>query len=84
MSIDVHIQTTLYRSKRLTFFSIGSDCTLVIILVVPHQDGTFLFNEPLKIMGVWIALEDATIENGCLWFIPGSHTCKMFSSLKDQ
>jgi len=41
--------------------------------VTPHQDGTFLFNEPLKIMGVWIALEDATIENGCLWFIPGSH-----------
>ncbi|CAF0770477.1 unnamed protein product [Adineta steineri] len=42
--------------------------------VTPHQDGTFLYNEPLKIMGVWIALEDATIENGCLWFIPGSHT----------
>ncbi|CAF0837011.1 unnamed protein product [Adineta ricciae] len=41
--------------------------------VVPHQDGTFLFNNPLKIMGVWIALEDATIKNGCLWFIPGSH-----------
>ncbi|CAF0926822.1 unnamed protein product [Adineta ricciae] len=41
--------------------------------VVPHQDGTFLFNNPLKIMGVWIALEDATLKNGCLWFIPGSH-----------
>ncbi|UJR28447.1 hypothetical protein I4U23_009687 [Adineta vaga] len=41
--------------------------------VGPHQDGTFLFNNPLKIMGIWIALEDATIENGCLWFIPGSH-----------
>jgi ectoine hydroxylase-related dioxygenase (phytanoyl-CoA dioxygenase family) len=27
-------------------------------------------------MGVWIALEDATLENGCLWFIPGSHTRK--------
>jgi ectoine hydroxylase-related dioxygenase (phytanoyl-CoA dioxygenase family) len=46
------------------------------ILVSPHQDGTYLFNEPLKIMGVWIALEDATLENGCLWFIPGSHKCK--------
>jgi hypothetical protein len=22
---------------------------------------------------VWIALDDATIENGCLWAIPGSH-----------
>ncbi len=48
----------------------------------PHQDGTFLFNQPLKIMGVWIALEDATIENGCLWFIPGSHTCK-FQRIED-
>ncbi|CAF1166980.1 unnamed protein product [Didymodactylos carnosus] len=42
--------------------------------VGPHQDGTFLFNEPLNIMGVWIALEDATLENGCLSFIPKSHT----------
>ncbi|CAF4619719.1 unnamed protein product, partial [Didymodactylos carnosus] len=25
-------------------------------------------------MGVWIALEEATIENGCLSFIPKSHT----------
>jgi len=24
-------------------------------------------------MGLWIALEDVTLENGCLWFIPGSH-----------
>ena len=24
-------------------------------------------------MGFWIALEDATLENGCLWFAPGSH-----------
>ena len=27
----------------------------------------------LKVMGLWIALEDATEENGCLWFVPGSH-----------
>ena len=23
--------------------------------------------------GIWVALEDAKIDNGCLWFIPGSH-----------
>uniref|UniRef100_A0A1B6LY19 Phytanoyl-CoA dioxygenase domain-containing protein 1 n=1 Tax=Graphocephala atropunctata TaxID=36148 RepID=A0A1B6LY19_9HEMI len=23
--------------------------------------------------GFWIALEDATLENGCLWFVRGSH-----------
>ncbi|XP_042637388.1 phytanoyl-CoA dioxygenase domain-containing protein 1 [Orycteropus afer afer] len=43
--------------------------------VSPHQDATFLYTEPLgRVLGVWIALEDATLENGCLWFIPGSHT----------
>ncbi|XP_053543752.1 phytanoyl-CoA dioxygenase domain-containing protein 1 isoform X4 [Ictalurus punctatus] len=42
--------------------------------VTPHQDATFLYTEPLgQVMGVWIALEDATLDNGCLWFIPGSH-----------
>lgn len=24
-------------------------------------------------LGVWIAIEDATLENGCLWAVPGSH-----------
>uniref|UniRef100_A0A3Q3J339 Phytanoyl-CoA dioxygenase domain-containing protein 1 n=1 Tax=Monopterus albus TaxID=43700 RepID=A0A3Q3J339_MONAL len=42
--------------------------------VTPHQDATFLYTEPLgRVMGLWIALEDATVDNGCLWFIPGSH-----------
>lgn len=45
--------------------------------VSPHQDSTFLYTEPLgRVLGIWIALEDATLENGCLWFIPGSHTGK--------
>ncbi|XP_057310941.1 phytanoyl-CoA dioxygenase domain-containing protein 1-like [Hydractinia symbiolongicarpus] len=43
-------------------------------VVLPHQDATFLMTSPSKVMGVWIALEDADLENGCLWFIPGSHT----------
>ncbi|XP_023371993.1 phytanoyl-CoA dioxygenase domain-containing protein 1 isoform X1 [Otolemur garnettii] len=43
--------------------------------VSPHQDTTFLYTEPLgRVLGIWFALEDATLENGCLWFIPGSHT----------
>jgi len=41
--------------------------------VQPHQDGSYLHVQPLKIAGVWIALEDCTLENGCLSFIPGSH-----------
>ncbi|KAM4663730.1 phytanoyl-CoA dioxygenase domain-containing protein 1 isoform 2-T2 [Discoglossus pictus] len=42
--------------------------------VTPHQDATFLHTEPLsRIVGFWIAVEDATQDNGCLWFLPGSH-----------
>ena len=32
-----------------------------------------MYTEPVKLIGFWIALEDATLENGCLWFAPGSH-----------
>lgn len=41
--------------------------------VICHQDASFLYTEPLKIVGLWFALEDASIENGCLWAIPGGH-----------
>ncbi|XP_020092552.1 phytanoyl-CoA dioxygenase 1 isoform X1 [Ananas comosus] len=41
--------------------------------VVPHQDNSFLYTEPPSCTGLWLALEDATITNGCLWAIPGSH-----------
>lgn len=41
--------------------------------VTCHQDATFLFTEPLRMIGLWFALEDATVENGCLWAMPGGH-----------
>jgi phytanoyl-CoA hydroxylase len=41
--------------------------------VTCHQDSTFLYTEPTEIVGLWFALEDATIQNGCLWAIPGGH-----------
>ena len=41
--------------------------------VTCHQDATFLFTEPLRMVGLWFALEDATVDNGCLWAIPGGH-----------
>ena len=47
--------------------------------VTCHQDGTFLYTEPLRVLGLWFALEDATTENGCLWAIPGGHTAGLKS-----
>ena len=41
--------------------------------VTCHQDATFLYTEPLRLVGLWFAVEDATVENGCLWAIPGGH-----------
>ena len=36
-----------------------------------HQDATFLWTDPVTVTGIWVALEDATVENGCLWALPG-------------
>jgi phytanoyl-CoA hydroxylase len=36
-----------------------------------HQDSTFLYTDPLSCIGFWFALEDATVDNGCLYAIPG-------------
>jgi hypothetical protein len=41
--------------------------------VPPHQDSVFLYTDPPSAVGFWYALEDCTLENGCLAFAPGSH-----------
>lgn len=38
-----------------------------------HQDEDFIPTRDRSLVGGWIAMDDATIENGCLWLIPGSH-----------
>ncbi|MFI4933396.1 MAG: phytanoyl-CoA dioxygenase family protein [Caulobacterales bacterium] len=37
-----------------------------------HQDEHFIPTRDRSLCGAWIALDDATIENGCLWMQPGS------------
>jgi ectoine hydroxylase-related dioxygenase (phytanoyl-CoA dioxygenase family) len=46
--------------------------------VAPHVDSTFLHTTPLSAVGFWFALEDVTQENGCLYYIPGSHQGSTF------
>lgn len=41
--------------------------------VTCHCDHTFLWTEPMSVVGFWFAIEDATIDNGCLWAVPGGH-----------
>jgi len=38
-----------------------------------HQDATFFDSTPISVTTFWFALEDATVENGCLWAEPGGH-----------
>jgi phytanoyl-CoA hydroxylase len=38
-----------------------------------HQDEYFIPTRDRSLTAVWIALDDATVENGCLWVLPGSH-----------
>jgi len=38
-----------------------------------HQDSYYWPIEPTNLVTCWLALDDATLENGCMCFIPGSH-----------
>lgn len=38
-----------------------------------HQDEDFIPTRDRSLIGAWIALDDATVKNGCLWVLPGSH-----------
>ena len=38
-----------------------------------HQDASFFVTEPMTVTTFWFALEDATLDNGCLWVQPGGH-----------
>lgn len=48
--------------------------------VTSHQDSSFLFTTPkLTCLGLWLALDDATLENGCLWARLGSHKGPLYN-----
>jgi len=42
-----------------------------------HQDVSYLISEPNSITGIWVAIEDASRDNGCLWVQPGGHLSPM-------
>jgi ectoine hydroxylase-related dioxygenase (phytanoyl-CoA dioxygenase family) len=49
-----------------------------------HQDEDFIPTRDRSLTGAWIAIDDATIENGCLWIIPGSHKPGILWEMKPQ
>jgi ectoine hydroxylase-related dioxygenase (phytanoyl-CoA dioxygenase family) len=38
-----------------------------------HQDNGYTPLDPEEYVTCWLALDDADVDNGCLWVIPGSH-----------
>ncbi len=50
-----------------------------------HQDSYYFPFDPQPQVGVWVALTEATLENGCLWVAPGSHASgKIFRHIPDR
>ncbi|PHS77440.1 MAG: phytanoyl-CoA dioxygenase [Robiginitomaculum sp.] len=45
-----------------------------------HQDTGFFYTTPQSVTTFWFAVDDATLENGCIWVEPGGHK----SSLRQQ
>ena len=59
-----------------------------------HQDSHY-YNEPVRgtwktgteqlhVLTVWVPLVDASIENGCLWIIPGSHRWGLLKGARSE
>lgn len=46
-----------------------------------HLDNPYWSFYARTSISIWIALEDATLENGCMWFIPGSHRLARFENV---
>lgn len=45
-----------------------------------HLDTPFWSFTDRNALSIWVALDDATLENGCLFFIPGSHKKTSFEN----
>jgi ectoine hydroxylase-related dioxygenase (phytanoyl-CoA dioxygenase family) len=50
-----------------------------------HQDSYYFpFDPPRPIVGLWLAVTEATLENGCLHVLPGSHAEAVHEHIPDR
>jgi ectoine hydroxylase-related dioxygenase (phytanoyl-CoA dioxygenase family) len=49
-----------------------------------HQDSYYFRFDRQPQVGVWLALTRATLENGCLWVLPGSHREPIHDHVPDR
>jgi phytanoyl-CoA hydroxylase len=45
-----------------------------------HLDAPYWSFDDRRALTVWVALDDATVENGCLWYLPGTHRSARFDA----
>jgi len=68
-------------AAHLPFWDGSIKCMQSMVFVKPpglpgqawHQDELFIPTRDRSLVGAWVALDDATVENGCLWVVPRSH-----------
>lgn len=81
----LHIAPAHERCLRIAKAIMGDDAVLdfdMLINKAPgtntvtpwHQDAAYWVDMPdERSVSFWIALDEATVDNGCMWFVPGSH-----------
>ena len=47
-----------------------------------HQDAYYIPTFPDTLCGAWLALSPATIENGCLWYTPGTQNEPIYPDIR--
>jgi hypothetical protein len=68
-------------AAHLPFWDGSVKCMQSMLFVKPpqfqgqawHQDEIYIPTRDRSLIGAWIAMDDATKENGCLYVMPGSH-----------
>lgn len=68
-------------AAHLPFWDGSVKCMQSMLFVKPpgfqgqawHQDEIYIPTRDRSLIGAWIAIDDATVENGCLWILPRSH-----------
>ncbi|CAH1782921.1 unnamed protein product [Owenia fusiformis] len=77
------------RAEAIAHVVLGKDCVLDFDMLISkgphtntetpwHQDESYWPDQPDKrAASFWVALDESTVDNGCMWFVPGSHKLPM-------
>jgi len=71
------LEAILGKSLRLYGSQVFAKPARVGTAVPAHQDMPYWPFEPYEMVSAWIALDDSTIENGCVRYVAGSHKLGM-------